>query len=167
MTAIELLFFLILIGIGIGIGSFVAKFLGIFAGIVAGVLVVAGFVYLIKIWSGAGHRRHCRKMAEKYTQIFRIRVLPTDEKSIIKPKHCEIKVGDYGWESGPIKKNDLVYLTGYDEKWKLVWWAGFQPEQIEFVCPKPFSQYDRHLPDRRDLLKIPCPFPVQPRNNIN
>lgn len=167
MTLIELLFFVILVSIGIGVGSLVAKFLGIFAGIGAGILAVAGFIYLTKILSVAGHRRHCRKMAEKYTRIFRVRDLPTDETSIILPKNSEIKTGDYGWESGPIRKNGLIYLRGFDEKWKFIWWAGFQPEQIEFVCPKPFSDYDRHLPDRKDLLKNPCPFPVQLRSGTN
>lgn len=167
MTIFELLFFLILIGIGIGVGSCISRLFGgeagAIAGIAAGILAAVGFVSMIKIWGNAGHRRHCRKMAEKYTRIFRVRVLPTDEKSIIKPKNSEIKVGDYGWECGPIKKNDLIYLQGFDEKWKLIWWAGFQIEQIEFVNSKPFSQYDRHLPNRRNLLETPCPFPVQPR----
>jgi hypothetical protein len=91
MTAIDLPFFLILIGVGIGVGSFVVKFLGIFAGIVAGVLAVVGFVYLINIGCEAGHRRHCRKMAEKYTKIFRVRVLPADEKALLNPKIAKLK----------------------------------------------------------------------------
>ena len=170
MTLFELLFFLILIGIGIGVGSYVSRLVGgeagVVAGIAAGILAVVGFVFMIKIWGDAGQRRHCRKMAEKYTRIFHVRVLPTDEKCVIKTKNSEIKVGDYGWECGPIEKNGLIYLEGFDEKWKLIWWAGFQTEQIEFVGTKPISQYDRLLPERRELFKTPCPFPVQPRSNI-
>jgi hypothetical protein len=165
MTIFELTFFLILVGIGIGVGSFVAKSLGVFAGIVIGILASIGFIYLTKFLGNVGHRRHCRKMAEKYTRIFRVLNLLADEKSVIKPKNSKIKVGDFGWESGPIRKNGLIYLKGFDEKWKMVWWAGFQLDQLEIVGPKPFSQYDIHLPDKQELRKTPCPFPVQPRSN--
>jgi len=43
----------------------------------------------------------------------------------------------------------------------LIWYAGFRPNEIEFVGPKPFSEYD--LPNRPAPRPV-CPFPVQPRD---
>jgi hypothetical protein len=163
ITIFDVLYFLILMGIGAAAGYRVARYFGNLAGIIAGVLAAGGFVFLMNALTNASHRRHCRKMAKKYTRIFRVSALPTDEKSVIKTDNSHIKVGDLGWECSPIRKNGLIYLEGLDEKWKLVWWAGFQPEQIELVGPKPFSQWDIYLPDKQELLTTPCPFPVQPR----
>ena len=165
MTVIELFFLLVLIGIGTGTRSYVARFFGVWAGIVAGVFATIGFLALTNFLGKNSHRRHCRKMAKKYTRIFRVVALPTDEKVIIKPKGSEIKLGDNGWECGPIRKNGLIYLEGLNEKWQMIWWAGFRPEQIEYVGPKPLSQYDRLLADRKEIFEAPCPFPVQPREN--
>ena len=167
MNLFELLFLVIPISLGAGVGTFAANFFGVPVGIVVGILTTMLFFYCLKILSVVSHRRHCRTMEKKYTRIFRVLVLPANEVIAIKTKNSEIKLGDYGWECSPIasQKNGLVYLQSFNEKWQLIWWAGFQPEQIEFVSPKPFSQYDRFLPDKQEILKAPCPFPVQPRTN--
>jgi hypothetical protein len=39
-------------------------------------------------------------------------------------------------------KHGLIYLQGLTDEWGLVWRAGFRPDQVEFVGPKPVSQYD-------------------------
>jgi hypothetical protein len=136
----------------------VAKYFGAWTGVAAGIAAVIGFLAIMHFLGRISYRRHQRKMREKYRRIFRVLDLPADEKSVIKPKGAEVRVGDYGWESGPIRKNDLIYLTGFDDRWRMIWWAGFRPDQIEHVGPKPLSQYDKP--------KTPCPFPVQPRQII-
>jgi len=87
--------------------------------------------------------------------------MPTDESTIKKPKDSEIKVGDYGWQAEPIRNDGLIYLQGLTAEWQVVWYAGFHPEQIESVGPKPRSQYDWDYSWARRAP--PCPFPVQER----
>ncbi|HEX4342642.1 MAG TPA: hypothetical protein VH255_04585 [Verrucomicrobiae bacterium] len=167
MTLFSLLFFVAFFWAGYGAYTLVAGLIGgtvgIIIGSVAAFCAVFGLFKALKIWANISHRKHCRKMAETYTRIFRVKALP-DTKGIINPKN-QIQVGDYGWESAPFKKDGLIYLQGFDEKWKIIWLAGFQEDQLELMGPKPFSQYYRYLTDHPEILKTPCPFPVQPRSD--
>jgi hypothetical protein len=55
----------------------------------------------------------------------------------------------------------MIWLQGLNENWQIVWWAGFNPDQIEEVGPKPCSQYDW----TRETLKTKCPYPILQRND--
>jgi hypothetical protein len=109
---------------------------------------------------------------ERYRRVFRVVALPTDKRNICMPWGNELKVGDYGWEAQPLRKNDLIWLQGLTETWLVVWHAGFRPDEIEYVAPKPSSQYDWrdnvgdpiaavHM--KPCQLRQACPYPVRPR----
>jgi hypothetical protein len=89
--------------------------------------------------------------------------IPLDAKNIIKPADAEIRVGDFGWEAAPIRNDGLIYLQGLTSGWRVVWHAGFRPEQVERVGPKPSSQYDYWAPYWAKPSPPICPFPVQER----
>lgn len=98
------------------------------------------------------------KLRENYRGIYRVLGVPTDRRNVRKPERAEIRLGDYGWEAEPVRQNGLIYLQGLSKEWYVVWWAGFAPYQIEYVAPKPISQYDWPQFIRE---KTQCPFPVQ------
>jgi hypothetical protein len=157
------------------------KYFGIGARIGVGLFSLGGFIiYLRYLWRWVDwfldrERDHKR---EKYRGIYRVKALPKIEKSIWRNLGAEIKVGDYGWEASPWRQDGMIYLQGLNEKWGLVWWAGFEADQIEYVCPKPVSQYDwrdfdYEGPKPKALYhwkyskpKVLCQFPVEtPPNN--
>jgi hypothetical protein len=153
---------------------------GVLGTVVAGILMLVGFVFYIRFlwrWWDRLDVKERFERREKYRGIYRVLSVPTDKKSISKPKDAEIRVGDFGWEAHPLRKNNLIYLQGLTEDWYMVWHAGFRPEQIEFVGIKPVSQYDwkdfeyvgegYRNPALNSSLKAkePCPFPVQARDN--
>ena len=128
-----------------GLMNLAEKWFGPAGRIVAGLVALVGFfmvflknVYRIGDWAAELDRTHKR---ETYRKIYRITALP-DPKNICYDRRAEIKIGDFGWEASPWRKDGLIYLHGLNEKWGLVWIVGFRPDQIEFHCEKPVSQYD-------------------------
>ena len=108
-------------------------------------------------------------LTNKYPDIYRVVELPTDFSDVITADGAEIVIGDYGWEAEPINPDDRVYLHGLTGTWCVVWYAGFRPDQIEKIGPKPRTQY--YLPHIRLVLgkleAVTCPFPIQSRETLN
>ena len=117
------------------------RWTGIGAGAVTLIICVMG-VMLFYRWSWKRDRRRLQELREKYRGIYRVIALPSDQQIVAKPDGAEIRVGDYGWEAGPIHKEGLIYLQGLTLEWTVVWHAGFRRDQIEWVTEKPSSQYD-------------------------
>ena len=149
------------------VATFVARKHGPGPGVVAGILAAGVSIALVisfYYWMARMDKRQLQKLRDKYRTVYRVLALPTDPGSIVKPAGAEIKVGDYGWEDGPIRKDGLIHLQGLTLKWRVVWHAGFRPDQIEAVAPKPSSQYDYWVPYWAKVPPPPpCPFPVQER----
>ena len=157
---------------------FVIAFVGVVAGVVhdkygqgpalvAGVLaVLVGIMLVICFYhlQLSSDKRQLRKLREKYRTIYQVKILPTDARSIVKPDGAEIQIGDYGWEARPNRRDGLIHLQGLTLNWKVVWHAGFRPDQIERVAMKSASQYDYWAPDwAKPPPPPPCPYPVQER----
>jgi hypothetical protein len=155
-------------GVSLGIGQIVARKFGLWPGIGAGLLSAVPFiiamvcVYRVR-WRRAAQRRQEWKL--KYSAIYRVIALPTDMIVIRKPQGAEIKVGDHGWEAVPLRDDGLIYLQGLSPQWRVVWYAGFRPDQIERVASKPRSQYDWDNTWVKN--PPPCPFPIQERETPN
>jgi hypothetical protein len=94
---------------------------GIGAGIVAGAISLI-LVVLFYRWWWRRNKRRLKELREKHRTIYRVISLPVDNRNIIKPDGAEIKVGDYGWEAGPINKegSGLIYLQGLTAGWRVV-----------------------------------------------
>jgi hypothetical protein len=156
-------------------------FRGYWWGIPAALVVLAGFLLYLRSFYRFFNRENTRfrdDARQRYRRIFRVVALPSDKRSISKPWGAEIKVGHYGWEAQPLRRNDLIYLQGLTEHWLVVWHAGFRPDEIEYVGPKALSQYDWRdfewvegnsydaIFGKPCKLKTPCPFPVRPRPRL-
>jgi membrane protein implicated in regulation of membrane protease activity len=169
-TLIELLALIFLIVVTAGVGKFVATKFGTWPGIGAGILAAVVSVIIVVLfyrWTWSRDRRRLEELREKYRTIYRVIAIPSDQKSIIKPEGAEIKIGDYGWEAGPIRKDGLIYLQGLTIQWTVVWHAGFRADQIEKVAIKPSSQYDYWVPYWvKPRPTPPCPFPVLERDTL-
>ena len=153
---------------------------GMFGRVMVGVLALVGFfmVFLRYLYRFGDfvERRDRDEAREKYRFIYRVIALPGDDKPNNWQAHL-VEIGDYGWESKPPTQNGLIYLHGLTEDWGWVWRAGFRPDQLELVGPKPVSQYDwrdfeydgpkptacYHRQYNRP--KNPCPFPIQKKVN--
>lgn len=166
VSLFDMLALWLMIGVPLAIGMIVAKHFGSWTGVGAGLLsaivsiTVIGRYYHVRGRKNAQRRGEFR---EKYTRIYRVLAVPTDEAVIKKAQGAEIKVGDFGWEAAPLRNDGLIYLQGLNPQWRVVWYAGFRPEQIENVAPKPQSQYDWNYAWVRN--PPPCPFPVQEHLN--
>lgn len=162
MTFLEMLALWLVIGVPIAVGMVVGNSFGSWLGVGAGLLsalvfaAIVGFAYRAS-WRKNAQRR--RELREKYRRIYRVIGIPTDERSISKPQGVEIRVGDYGWEAAPLRDDGLIYLQGLNLQWRVVWYAGFRPDQIENVALKPQSQYDWNSTWFRNPPI--CPFPLQ------
>ena len=151
-----------MIGVPVAIGMFVAKHFGLWTGIGAGLLsaiVCVAAVVISYRARGRNTAQQRREFKEKYTRIYRVLAAPTDAAAIKKAQGAEIKVGDFGWDAAPLRNDGLIYLQGLNPQWRVVWYAGFRPEQIENFAPKPQSQYDWNYAWVKN--PPPCPFPVQ------
>jgi len=118
-------------------------------------------LFLVVIIGKTQMRRINRRLRENYRSIYRVASTPSDNQFILKAEGSLIEVGDYGWEAEPVYQDGLIYLHGLNPQWQVVWYAGFRPEQVEVVGPKPKSHYNI-FPYWVDVKKIPqCPFPAQ------
>jgi hypothetical protein len=110
--------------------------------VAVGLLCLALFLFLLKYLGrfmtevSARRRDEARRL---YKSIYRVNALPGAGRGVCLDR---LKAGDYGWECRPWINDGLLYLQGLNEQWGVVWIAGFRPEEVEFVCEKPFSQYD-------------------------
>ena len=158
----------ILVGIPVAVGIFVAKHDGRWVGFCAGLLstivcvTIVVISYRIRWRRNAQHRREWKK---KYSGIYCVIALPTDAAIIKMPEGAEIRPGDYGWEAVPLRDDGMIYLQGLTPEWRVVWHAGFRPDQVRRVAVKPQSQYDW---DNTWVKNAPpCPYPVQERETTN
>lgn len=151
------------------LGRLVANYFGVWWGVGSGTLSTVLCATLLTLLYRAKRRRQESKrrgLREKYRGIYRVLSVPSEAKNVIKAPGNEIIVGDYGWESEPPKnKGDLVFLQGLDENWRVVWYAGFSAQQIEYIGPKPRSQYDWDS----SWFKAPprCPFAIRSRKTTS
>jgi hypothetical protein len=141
------------------------RWTGIGAGAVTLVICVIGVVLFYR-WSWKLDRRRLQELREKYRGIYRVIALPSDQKIVAKPDGAEIKIGDCGWEAGPVSKDGLIYLQGLTLEWTVVWHAGFRRDQIEWITEKPSSQYDYWVPYWAKSPPPPCPYPVIERATL-
>jgi hypothetical protein len=171
VSLIDLLTFIFVIDVPFLTGFFVAKDFGIWTGTGAGILsatvcVTAVVLSYRKRWQRARQRQ--KELSEKYRMIYRVVAVPTDANSILKAEGAEIKIGDYGWEAEPMHKDNLIYLQGLTNEWKVVWCAGFRPDQIENAGLKPRSQYFlpySYMGPKKSRVH-PCPYPVQTQQAV-
>jgi len=133
----------------------------------AGLFFVLWFLYSVLAKADAQQRAYRR---ETYRGIYRVKGQPASPWTWLKEN---IKPGDYAWEIEPWRKDKLIYVQGLEEQWGVVWKAGFRPEDLEYVGPKPVSQYDWRdfnydglkpagsYSWGRAKAKVACPFPVK------
>jgi prepilin-type N-terminal cleavage/methylation domain-containing protein len=122
-------------------------------------------VYLFYRWTWDRDKQRLAQLRETYRTIYRVNALPTDGNSIVKPAGAEIRIGDYGWDAQPNRRDGLIHLQGLTVRWQVVWHAGFRADQIEKVATKAASQYDYWVPYwAKTPPPPPCPFPVQERD---
>jgi membrane protein implicated in regulation of membrane protease activity len=132
---------------------------------VLAVLIGILLVILFYRWTWSRDKKQLTQLRENYRNIYQVKELPTDAKSIVKPEGAEIQIGDYGWEARPNRRDGLIHLQGLTARWQVVWHAGFRPDQIEKVAVKPASQYDYWVPYwAKTPPPPPCPFTVRERN---
>jgi hypothetical protein len=164
LTLFELLAAIFVIFVPFLIGNTVTKNYGIWSGIVAGffsaIVCIALVICLYRVQARQLKQRR-DELREKYKQVYRVLALPTDKAHIKKADGSEIKIGDYGWEAVPLRNDGLIYLQGLNPQWRVVWYAGFRPDQIENITLKSQSQYDWNYTWINN--PPPCPFPVQER----
>jgi hypothetical protein len=168
MSFIELLALLFGIGLPITIGMLVSKQFGVWTGVEAGLFSAIPCVASVVLFYRAYWRRNAKRRQEwkeKYSRVYRVIAVPTNDSLAKKAQGAEIKIGDYGWEAVPLREDGLIYLQGLTPQWRVVWYAGFRPDQIERVAFKPQSQYDWDQTWVKN--PPPCPFPVQERETAN
>lgn len=167
-TLIELLAVMLIVALATAAYEIVQPKYGLVLAVVASALAILVSVLLVILfyrWMGSRGKRTLTKLREKYHAIYRVKQLPTEAKSVVKPEWAEIQIGDYGWDARPVRGDGLIHLQGLTKRWQVVWHAGFSPDQIEKVAEKPASQYDYWVPLwAKPPPPPPCPFPVQERN---
>lgn len=161
-TLIELLMVIFILGTTAAASGHFGEKHGIWAGVGAGTLFAGanvGAVILFYRWSWKWEERRCTEIRELYRGIYRVVKVPTNKKNTQLGESAEIRIGDFGWEAEPFRDNELLYLQGLTVDWDVVWHAGFEPGEVEYVGPKPSSQYDRTW----GYGETPpsCPFPVE------
>lgn len=148
---------------------------GVIASFAIGVPALLGyFVLLRRLYRSADRisERSRIRRREQYRGIYRVKAPPVSDWVWL-PEN--IRMGDCAWEMEPLRKDKLIYLHGLEEQWGVVWKAGFRREDVEYIGPKPVSQYDW-----RDFeyegpkpyayyhwslvkAKTPCPYAVVPK----
>ena len=106
-------------------------------------------------------RKRKQRFLEQYPLIYRVISVPSADQFTLKAGGASIEIGDYAWEAESVYQDGLIYLHGLNPHWRVVWYAGFRPDQVEIIGTKPKSQY-YIFPYWVDERKVPqCPFPVK------
>jgi prepilin-type N-terminal cleavage/methylation domain-containing protein len=167
-TLIELLAVIFIIAVVTAVHEVVRGRLGQGAAFVASalaVIVCALLVVFLYRWSWRRDRQRLAELRENCRSVYRVKELPAEPKSIVKPDGAQIHIGDYGWDARPNRRDGLVHLQGLTLRWQVVWHAGFRPDQIQKVATKPASQYEYWAPYwAKKRPPPPCPFPVCERS---
>jgi|SRR5581483_1346490 len=125
-------------------------------------IVLLVLVVLFYRINGRRYEQRRRLLRERYQHVYRVLSIPENPDNIKLPPGAHIQIGDYGWEAEARNHGDgLIYLQGLSEKWQVVWYAAFRPDQVEKVAPKPRSQYDWDY--SWCTRPPPCEFPIQTR----
>src|SRR5258708_3211215 len=114
-TLIELLAVMFVVAVTGIVEESMAHRFGRWPGIGAGVVTLIPCVIVVALvyrWSWRQDRRRLQELRKEYRGIYRVIALPDHQKIIAKPDGAEIRIGDYGWEAGPIHKDGLIYLQG-------------------------------------------------------
>ena len=114
-TLIELLAVVLVIALTTIIEEIVAHRFGRWPGIGAAavtLIVCAIGVVLVYRWIWRWEKRQLQELRQKYRGIYRVTALPADQNIIAKPEGGEIRIGDYGWEAGPVRNDGLIFLQG-------------------------------------------------------
>jgi len=147
------------LGVGLTLTDQFSPAVGVYGAIATAYLSVT-LICVLYSYASRLDRIEMQKLEERYRSIYRV-IAISQSSPRITADGTNISVGDYGWEAEPMFKDGLLYLQGLNEKWQVVWYAGFQPEQLERICDKPRSQY--YLPNTwvcAGAQPPPCPFPV-------
>jgi len=167
-TLIEFLALIFIIASATAMFEMVRKTHDLGLALVASVLAVLVCILLVILfyrWAWSRDKQQLTQLRENYRNIYQVKELPADTKSIVKPEGAEIQIGDYGWDARPNRRDGLIHLQGLTARWQVVWHAGFRPNQIEKVATKSASQYDYWAPYwAKPPPPPPCDFPVRERN---
>jgi hypothetical protein len=162
--------------IGIVIINLVVASYAAWIRVAVGLFIFAGFFVFLRYlyrWSDRIGVQRRAEIRQSYRGIYRVKAPPASHWAWLKEN---ITIGDYGWERPPWRNDDLIYLHGLQEQWGVVWMAGFRREDVEYVGPKPVSEYDWRefeydgpkpaAPYQWGLAnaKSACPFPVSTEN---
>ena len=158
--------------VGIAIINHVAAVYGRTAQVEIGFAVFLGFFVFLKYWyrwCGQISIRRRAYIRNTCRGIYRVKAPPVSQWTWLREN---IKIGDYGWERESTQQDNLIYLHGLSDQWRLVWIGGFRREDLEYVGLKPISEYDWSAFDYDGprptsiyspgefKAKTPCPFPV-------
>lgn len=163
-TLIELLAMIIIVAAVSSTWTIVRGKYGIGMGLAAALavtLLCASLIVVFYHFSGKRFAVEFKDLSEKYATIYRVLSPPDGSAPVLKAEGADIRAGDYGWDAEPIQNDGLIYLHGLSADWLVLWYAGFRPEQIERVGPKPRIQY--YLPYAwmgAGSDAHPCPFPA-------
>src|SRR5476649_327672 len=119
-TLIELLAVIFIVAVATAVYLPVANKYGIGAGIVAVFISILACVLIVVQfyrWSWRSEKQRLQELREKYQNVYRVNILPANERNLRKAVGAEIKIGDFGWEAGPLRKDGLIYLQGLTPEW--------------------------------------------------
>jgi prepilin-type N-terminal cleavage/methylation domain-containing protein len=122
-TLIELLAVMFIVAIISAVYLPVSKKYGVGIGIGAGFVTILVCVFIViqfYRWSWRRNKQRLQELREKYPTIYRVNALPADKGNHRKAVGAEIKIGDFGWEAGPLRRDGLIYLQGLTPEWYFV-----------------------------------------------
>lgn len=95
---------------------------------------LAGFcvaaLLLIRVACGRKQKRLELELTREYPLTYRIKCLPADVQCVLRAEGASIEIGDLGWQAEPLRGDGRVYLHGLNDRWQVVWYDGFRPDQV-------------------------------------
>ncbi len=161
-TFIELLAMIVIVAAVSSTWTIVRARYGIVMGFLTSLVVTIACACVVVAFYRVSGRRfqiEYKALSEKYSSVYRVLSPPSDNAPVLKADGADIHVGDYGWDAEPLHNDGLIYLHGLSSDWLVLWYAGFRPDQIEKIGPKPRIQY--YLPYAwmgAGSQAQPCPF---------